>query len=161
VVEHLGTREEDVTLDRVHEESGHDAIKEREMLKKYVKGLGKTGLDIFGRRIQGVWPNFHPFIDGKTSTAVEKLGLLGNAEELNELMENHWEKLEVEDIESKDLEEKKRKSFLKMFGNRCARRSGGSYRIYKGRDSLTFLVDCKVVYSTYPNRFEIPHLLGF
>jgi len=114
VVKHLGNGEEDVALDRVREESGHDATKEREMLKKRVKGLGKTGLDIFGRRIQGVWPDFYPFIDEKTSTAVEQLDLPGSAKELKELMEKHWKELVVEDIGGKDVEEKQRKTFVRI-----------------------------------------------
>lgn len=114
VVEQLGTGEENVTLDRVRQESGHDAIREREMLKKHVKGLGKTGLEIFARRIQGTWPEFYPFIDEKTSITVENLGLPGTAKELQELMEKCWGKLEVEDIMAKNVEEKKRKTFVRI-----------------------------------------------
>jgi len=112
VVEYLGTDEDDVSLDRVREESDHDTTRERAMLKKHVKGLGKTGLDIFGRRIQAVWPEFYPFIDEKTSTAVQKLGLPGSADNLRELIEQHWKELELEDIVAQDAEEKKRKAFV-------------------------------------------------
>lgn len=114
VIEYLGTGEDDVTLDRVREESGHDTSRERAMLKEHVKGLGKTGLDIFGRRIQAVWSEFYPFVDEKTSTAVQKLGLPGSADSLKELMENHWKELEVEDIVAQDAEEKKRKAFVRI-----------------------------------------------
>lgn len=114
VVESLGDGDEDVSLERVREESGHDREKEREMLRKNVKGLGKTGLDIFGRRIQGVWPKFYPFIDQKTSVALEKLGLPGGAEELRSLLDEKWEEFEVEEIEAKDEAEKKRKAFVRI-----------------------------------------------
>lgn len=114
VVDHLGAGEEDVNLNRVREESGHDAEKEKEMLKKHIKGVGKTGLEIFGRRIQGVWPEFFPFIDEKTSVAVEKLGLPSNAVKLKELIEKHWDDLVVDDLDAKDAEEKKRKSFVRI-----------------------------------------------
>jgi len=114
VVECLGTDEDDVSLDRVREESDHDTTRERAMLKKHVKGLGKTGLDIFGRRIQAVWPELYPFIDEKTSTAVQRLGLPGSADSLKELMENHRKELEMEDIVAQDAEEKKRKAFVRI-----------------------------------------------
>ncbi|CAD6582641.1 MAG: hypothetical protein ASARMPRED_001024 [Alectoria sarmentosa] len=114
VVDRLGYSEEDVTLERVREESGHDHEIEREMLRKNVKGLGKTGLDLFGRRIQGVWPEFYPFVDQRTLVAIEKLGLPDNAEELRDMLDENWEKFEVKDIEAEDEEEKKRKQFVKI-----------------------------------------------
>ena len=114
VVEHLGDGEDDVSLERVRKESGHDAGKEREMLKKHTKGLGKTGLDIFGRRIQGVWPAFYPFIDERTLGAVEMLGLPKTAEGLRDMLDKHWSKLEVKGIEAKDEEEKKRKALVRV-----------------------------------------------
>lgn len=114
VVNSLGHGDEDVSLERVREECEHDHEKEREMLRKNVKGLGKTGLDIFGRRIQGVWPEFYPFIDRRTLAAVEKLGLPANPEELKDVLDESWEKLEVKDVEAKDEEEKKRKAFVRI-----------------------------------------------
>lgn len=114
VVNSLGSGDEDVSLERVREESGHDCEKERDMLRKNVKGLGKTGLNIFGRRIQSVWPNFYPFVDPRTLAAAEKLGLPGSADELRNMLDEHWEKLEAKDIEAKDEEEKKRKAFVRL-----------------------------------------------
>ena len=114
VVNGLGRGDEDVNLERVREEVGHDHEKERQMLRKNVKGLGKTGLDIFGRRIQGVWPEFYPFVDQRTLVAVQKLGLPGSAEKLRNLLDERWEKLEVKDIEAKDEVERKRKAFVRI-----------------------------------------------
>ena len=114
VVDSLGDGDEDVSLERVREESGHDYEKEREMLRKNVKGLGKTGLDIFGRRIQGLWPKFYPFLDQRTLAAVEKLGLPGSAEKLKDLLDEEWEKLEVKDVKAKDETEKKRRAFVRI-----------------------------------------------
>lgn len=54
VVHSLGRGDEDVSWERVREESGREGEKERKMLKKNVKGFGKTGFGIFGRRIQSV-----------------------------------------------------------------------------------------------------------
>lgn len=114
VVDSLGNGDEDVSLERVREASGHDHEKEREMLRKNVKGLGSTGLDIFGRRIQRVWPNVYPFVDQRTLAAVEKLGLPGDAEKLSNLLDENWEKLEIKDVEATDGEEKKRKAFVRI-----------------------------------------------
>ena len=114
VINSLGHGDEDVSLERVRKESEHDHEREREMLRKNVKGLGKTGLDIFGRRIQGSWPEFYPFVDQRTLAAVEMLGLPGTAEELKDVLHENWEKLEVKDIEAKDEEEKKRKAFVRI-----------------------------------------------
>ena len=114
VVDSLGYGDEDVSMERVREESGYDCDKEREMLRKSVKGLGKTGLDIFGRRIQGVWPKFYPFADQRTLAAAEKMGLPGSAEELRLILDENWEKLEVKDIEAEDGEAKKRKAFVRI-----------------------------------------------
>lgn len=114
VVEHLGNGEDDVSLERVREESGYDVDKEREMLKKHTKGLGKTGLDIFGRRIQAIWPKFYPFIDERTLGAVETLGLPKSAERLRDLMNEQWSDLKIDDIKAKDEEEKKRKAFVRI-----------------------------------------------
>lgn len=116
VVNSLGYEDEDGTLERVRENSGHDHERESEVLSKNVKGLGTTGLDIFGRSIQGVWPKFYPFVDQRTLVAAEKLGLPSSAEELR-----NWKKLEVKDIEAKDEDEKKRKAF-----GRILERAGGA-----------------------------------
>lgn len=114
VVEYMGDGEDDVSLERVREESGHDVRKEREMLKKHTKGLGKTGLDIFGRRIQGVWPEFYPFIDDRTLSAVESLGLPKSAEGLKGLIDKHWSELKIDDIEARDEDERRRKAFVRI-----------------------------------------------
>lgn len=114
VVDRLGYGDEDVSLERVRDECGHDREKEREMLRKNVKGLGKTGLDIFGRRIQGVWPDFYPFIDQRTLAAIEKLGLPGSAEELKDVLDEKWGELVMKDVEAKDEQEKKRKAFVQI-----------------------------------------------
>ncbi|KAL8734188.1 MAG: hypothetical protein Q9166_001674 [cf. Caloplaca sp. 2 TL-2023] len=113
VIEHLGDGDEDVSLERVRRESEHDWVKEKEMLKTHVKGLGKTGLDIFGRRIQALWPNPYPFADQRTLSGLQKLGLPGTAEELMKLLDNHWSELDVKDF-SGDEDEKRRRAFVQI-----------------------------------------------
>lgn len=114
VVNSLGHGDEDVSLERVREESGYDYDKEREMLRKNIKGLGKTGLDIFGRRIQSVWLRAYPLVDQRTLAAVEKLGLPASAEKLRDLLHEKWEQFDVEDIEAKDEAEKRRKAYVRI-----------------------------------------------
>ena len=126
----IGDGEDDVSLEKVRKDGELKAEKvskvnedlnldlmscqEREILRKNVKGLGKTGLDIFGRRIQGVWPAFYPFVDQRTSAALEKLRLPADAEGLDRLLTERWKGLETRDIDAKDDDEKKRKAFVRI-----------------------------------------------
>ncbi|KAI4173035.1 MAG: hypothetical protein LQ343_003145 [Gyalolechia ehrenbergii] len=102
VVDHLGDGEEDVSLEN-----------EKAMLKTHVKGLGKTGLDIFARRIQALWPNLYPFADQRTLSRLQRLGLPATAEELKKLLDHHWSELNVKDLKG-DEEEKKRRALVQV-----------------------------------------------
>lgn len=110
----LGDGEDDVSLEKVRKDGEHDQEKEREILRKNVKGLGKTGLDIFGRRIQGIWPAFYPFVDQRTAAALEKLGLPADAEDLDQFLTERWKEFEIRDIDAKDDDEQKRKAFVRV-----------------------------------------------
>ncbi|MCJ1306403.1 hypothetical protein MMC25_000045 [Agyrium rufum] len=114
VVEKLGDGEEDVSLERVRKECEEDVLKERDLLKSNIKGLGNTGLDIFFRRVQGQWPEAYPFMDARTTDAIRKLGLPASADELQSLLDDSWQDLEHEDIDGKDEDEKKRKVFVRL-----------------------------------------------
>lgn len=83
------------------------------MLKMHVKGLGKTGLDIFARRIQAVWPSPYPFADQRTLSGLQKLGLPGTAEELKNFLDSHWSELDVKNLAG-DEDEKKRRAFVQV-----------------------------------------------
>ncbi|KAL8953707.1 MAG: hypothetical protein Q9222_000452 [Ikaeria aurantiellina] len=113
VVNHLGDGEEDVSLERVRKECDNDWEKEKEMLKKNVKGLGKTGLDIFARRIQAAWPDTYPFADQRTLSGLQKLGLPGTTEDLKKFLDEHWSELELKGFEGSE-DEKKRKVFVQV-----------------------------------------------
>ncbi|KAL8703430.1 MAG: hypothetical protein Q9201_003401 [Fulgogasparrea decipioides] len=113
VVDHLGDSEDDVSLERVRRECGYDWPEEREMLKSHVKGLGKTGLDIFARRIQAQWPELYPFADHRTLSGLQKLGLPHTAEELRKLLDEHWIDLDVKAFRG-DEDEKKRRVFVQI-----------------------------------------------
>ncbi|GME23166.1 Endonuclease, partial [Neofusicoccum parvum] len=103
---------DDGGLEGVREEGGWSVEGERRVLKEGVKGLGETGLDIFCRRVQWLWEEVYPFVDGRTKGALEELGLPGEAEELRDLLEREWDGLGVKDIALKDEEEKKRRAFV-------------------------------------------------
>ncbi|KAL8763553.1 MAG: hypothetical protein Q9184_000679 [Pyrenodesmia sp. 2 TL-2023] len=124
VVEHLGDGEDDVSLDRVRRECDDEWDKvpircdlvndnEKAMLKKHVKGLGKTGLDIFARRIQAAWPNIYPFADQRTLSGLRKIGLPDSAENLKKLLDEHWTELDVKGLEGGG-DEKKRRAFVRV-----------------------------------------------
>jgi len=82
------------------------------MLQKNIKGLGKTGLDIFFRRVQGAWAEAYPFVDHRTADALSKLGLPSDAKDLRKLVEEKWTKLKTDDISGSNNETKKRETFV-------------------------------------------------
>ena len=83
-------------------------------MKSAVKGLGNTGLDIFGRRIQGQWEEWYPFMDQRTSTALEQFDLPGDPAELAEFLDKHWKEISHKDKLGKKEEDKKRKLYVML-----------------------------------------------
>jgi len=57
-------------------------------VKSKVKGVGKTGVEIARRRLQGVegWEGLGPFIDARTKGVLERMGVGGDADEVWELV---------------------------------------------------------------------------
>ncbi|MET8024041.1 endonuclease [Streptomyces avermitilis] len=49
-------------------------------------GIGLTGADIFLRDVQGVWPEFAPYIDRKALDGAKRLGLPASPEKLSGLV---------------------------------------------------------------------------
>ena len=113
VTNDLGEDHFDVSLERLREECGHDMEKERTLIQKNVKGIGKTGLDIFARRIQGSWGEWYPFADQKTLDALELLGLPGDTQQLKDLLDEDWNDLRTDDVIG-DGEESKRRVFVRV-----------------------------------------------
>ncbi|KAI9713103.1 MAG: hypothetical protein M1820_001088 [Bogoriella megaspora] len=103
--------QDQVGLDHIREEASQDIEKEREILKSRVKGLGATGLDIFCRRIQWLWPEAYPFVDKRTAASLEKLGLPSEGERLRNALEEVWAEAKG-NVEGKDEDEAKRKAFV-------------------------------------------------
>merc|ERR1712070_27502 len=99
-------------LEKVRTECNKDIEKERELLKSNIKGLGRTGLDIFFRRVQWQWDAGYPFVDGKSAQSLYKLGLPDEGEELHKLIEQHWEKLETKQLAGEDEKAKKRRALV-------------------------------------------------
>ncbi|KAL9611214.1 MAG: hypothetical protein Q9167_004128 [Letrouitia subvulpina] len=133
--------EEDVTLEKVRKDSAHDFEKvrkgqkifppflplpsyiltsipfhftqEKEILRKSIKGLGKTGLEIFARRIQAQWPEAYPYADARTLAALHKLGLPNEIEPLTKMLDENWGQLGVEEVEG-DIDTRKRKALVRL-----------------------------------------------
>ena len=51
-----------------------------------IPGIGPTGADIFLRDVQGVWPEFAPYIDNKALDGARRLGLPASPETLSGLV---------------------------------------------------------------------------
>ncbi|PNS15122.1 hypothetical protein CAC42_2351 [Sphaceloma murrayae] len=111
VADKFGTGEEDTSLEKVREKAGRGWDEERNLLQKEIKGLGKTGLDIFFRRVQWLWPEAYPFVDERTARGVEKLGLPKSAEGLRECIEKEWKGIEKKGL-PKHSEAAKRRVFV-------------------------------------------------
>lgn len=99
-------------LSKIREQTKNAVEEEREILRSSIKGLGKTGLDIFYRRIQWLWDEAFPFVDVRTQASLEKLGLPSMAEELLEFVEGNWEGVKFDDNEEADDGKKKRRAFV-------------------------------------------------
>ncbi|KAK1029283.1 hypothetical protein LTR33_017252, partial [Friedmanniomyces endolithicus] len=107
-----GDEEDGSRMQRVREECEGDVAKEREYMQKSVKGLGKTGLSIFFRRVQWLWDESYPFIDDRTVESLRKLGLPEDGEELRELVELRWGELDTKDLAGDDDSMRKRRALV-------------------------------------------------
>jgi len=97
-------------LSELRAKAKYNVAEEREILRKNVKGLGPTGLDIFFRRVQWQWEEAYPFIDSRTQQALGKLGLPTEAQELRKMMEDDWGRFEKG--RTVDMEEDRRRAFV-------------------------------------------------
>lgn len=120
VIEKFAADSSDTSLEKFRESRHWDI--ERDLLQQSIKGLGKTGLDIFCRRTQWRFEEFFPFVDERTARGVEKLGLglPKTAVELFKVLEGYWGQLDTEDIAGDDEETRKRRAFVII----CERATG-------------------------------------
>ena len=105
---------EDTSLDGVRKESEHDMNKESDLLTSSIKGLGKTGMSIFFRRIQWLWEECYPYVDDRTGHALEELGLPSQAEQLAEMIDENWDELKESVATKKDENTQKRHAFVML-----------------------------------------------
>ncbi|MEU1335245.1 endonuclease [Streptomyces sp. NPDC005865] len=68
-------------LRRVRDEADGDVAAVKRLLRQ-VPGLGPTGVDIFLREVQDVWPEYRPHLDAKVLQGAERLGLPRDASAL-------------------------------------------------------------------------------
>jgi len=106
--------EEGTNMQKIREDCNRDVPKEREYMKSSIKGLGKTGLDIFFRRVQWIWDAGYPFVDDRTRQSLRKLGLPEEGQELEKLMGELWSKLETDRLAGDDEAAKKRRAFVTL-----------------------------------------------
>jgi hypothetical protein len=113
VVAHKFAKDDsDTTLDRLRDQASKGWDMERDLLQENIKGVGKTGLDIFFRRVQWLWPEAFPYVDERSSRGIEKLNLPKNPDELARTLDRYWAKLDTSNLEKGDKETKKRRAFV-------------------------------------------------
>jgi len=110
----------DTSLEKVRQQAKKDWDDERDLLQSHIKGLGKTGLDIFFRRIQWLWPEAYPFVDERTARGIEKLGLPKHPDELQKVLQENWSKLDSSALVDVEKEAKIRRAFVII----CERATG-------------------------------------
>ncbi|KAJ4375515.1 hypothetical protein N0V86_007047 [Didymella sp. IMI 355093] len=99
-------------LEKLRKQTKNTVDEEREVLQSSIKGLGKTGLNIFYRRIQWLWDEAYPFVDARTQNSLEKLGLPEEPEKVVDLIGSYWQDLNFNDSEEFDDEQRKRRAFV-------------------------------------------------
>ncbi|KAI4746343.1 hypothetical protein E4T50_03327 [Aureobasidium sp. EXF-12298] len=102
----------DTSLDKLREQASKGWDMERDLLQENIKGVGKTGLDIFFRRVQWLWPEAYPFVDEKSSRGIEKLGLPKHPDELARVLDRYWAKLDTSNLVKGDKDLQKRRAFV-------------------------------------------------
>ncbi|MET8677154.1 endonuclease [Streptomyces sp. NPDC004647] len=80
-VAELVTREYKGDLRRLRE-----AGDPKKLLREF-SGIGPSGVDIFLREAQGVWPEFAPYLDGKALDGAQRLGLPKTPKALGRLVD--------------------------------------------------------------------------
>ncbi|GAB7337871.1 hypothetical protein MBLNU457_4265t1 [Dothideomycetes sp. NU457] len=112
IANEFGKNAEDTSLEKVRTTAKKDWDEERTLLQSHIKGLGKTGLDIFFRRVQWAWPEAFPFFDERTARGIDKLGLPKNPDALVKVLNENWSKLNTSILPKGDKESLKRRAFV-------------------------------------------------
>ncbi|KAG9255790.1 uncharacterized protein F5Z01DRAFT_680761 [Emericellopsis atlantica] len=77
-----------------------------------VKGFGPTGGNIFRRRVQWLWPAAYPFIDSRSSAALQRIGLPSGEDDLQQVIDSHLDQMDYAKLAGKDVDEKRRRAFV-------------------------------------------------
>lgn len=64
----------DGDLGELRRRAGHQAARERELLKEF-SGIGDVGVNIFFREVQAVWPELFPYLDARATESAAQCGL--------------------------------------------------------------------------------------
>ncbi|MFI0448506.1 endonuclease [Actinomadura sp. 6N118] len=72
-------------LRRLAIESGRDRERAGKLLREF-PGIGPTGVDIFCREAQAMWPWLRPYFDSHTLKGAERLGLPGDPKRLADVV---------------------------------------------------------------------------
>jgi hypothetical protein len=100
-------------LSKLRSSCKNEVESEREVLRRSIKGLGRNGLDTFYRRVQWQWDEAYPFVDARTQSTLERLGLPRRAEGIAKMIEVRWGELGFEQgIEEYGMEEKRKRAFV-------------------------------------------------
>lgn len=81
-------------------------------LMSHIKGFGVTGKQIFRRRVQWLYKAAYPFVDSKSSKALQETSLPDKAEDLVQAIDENWTELDSGSIAGKDEDEKKRRALV-------------------------------------------------
>lgn len=114
VAEKFADKLDDASLEKLRREGEGDKAVLSETITNSFKGVGRTGVDIFMRRIQGHWVECFPYIDDRTSMSMEKLGLPTYEEPMLEVLDKNWESLKLDGVQGADEAEKRRMVFVKI-----------------------------------------------
>ena len=114
VAEKFADKPDDASLEKLRREGEGDKAVLSEIITNSFKGVGRTGVDIFMRRIQGHWVECFPYIDDRTSMGMEKLGLPTYEEPMLEVLDKHWKSLKLYDVQGVNDAEKRRMVFVKI-----------------------------------------------
>ena len=104
--------EDGIHLKRALEEGENDIEQTLDFIKANVKGLGKTGLEIFRRRVQAAWPAAFPFVDERGARSLKAVGLPGDGEGLRRVIGENWGELDTGRLVGEDEEARMRRALV-------------------------------------------------
>jgi hypothetical protein len=100
-------------LSKLRAQAKRGSDPEREVLRRSIRGLGRTGLDIFYRRVQWQWDEAYASVDTRALRVLGKLDMPKRAEGIAKMIEVRWTELRFEEGRREfDVEEKRRRAFV-------------------------------------------------